>query len=68
MAAAHARGVSFKDSVDFLDFIGSDPSPVQAPAAVVLDEVTNGYVPKSTSKRTLRTFAQDRFPGLLRLV
>jgi hypothetical protein len=26
-----------------------NPNPVQAPAAVVLDEVTNGYVPKSTS-------------------
>jgi hypothetical protein len=29
------------------------PKPVQAPAAVVLDEVTNGYVPKSTSSMNL---------------
>jgi hypothetical protein len=29
------------------------PKPVQAPAAVVLDDVTNGYVPKSTSIKNL---------------
>ena len=30
---------------------GATPKPVQAPAAVVLDEVTNGYVPKSISSK-----------------
>jgi hypothetical protein len=29
--------------------LGAIPKPVQAPAAVVFEEVTNGYVPKSTS-------------------
>jgi hypothetical protein len=31
--------------------LGAIPKPVQAPAAVVLDDVTNGYVPKSTSSK-----------------
>ena len=30
--------------------LGATPNPVQAPAAVVLEEVTYGYVPKSISK------------------
>jgi hypothetical protein len=30
-------------------FVGGTPVPVHAPPAVVLDEVTNGYVPWSTS-------------------
>jgi hypothetical protein len=33
--------------------LGAIPKPVQAPAAVVLDDVTNGYVPKSTSIKNL---------------
>jgi hypothetical protein len=41
--------ICFKNSVYFFDFVRSNSKPVQAPAAVVLDEVTNGYVPKSTS-------------------
>jgi hypothetical protein len=32
--------------------LGAIPKPVQAPAAV-LDDVTNGYVPKSTSIKNL---------------
>jgi len=28
---------------------GAIPNPVHAPAAVVFEEVTKGYVPKSTS-------------------
>ena len=30
---------------------GAIPKPVQAPAAVVFEEVTKGYVPKSTSNK-----------------
>src|SRR5690606_18282554 len=30
-------------------FVGATPKPVQVPAVTVLEEVTNGYVPKSTS-------------------
>src|SRR5690606_37595870 len=37
-------------STSFILF-GATPKPVQAPAAVVLDEVTNGYVPKSISSK-----------------
>ena len=33
-----------------LILFGAIPNPVQAPAAVVVEEVTKGYVPKSTSK------------------
>ena len=29
--------------------VGGMPEPVHAPPAVALDDVTNGYVPKSTS-------------------
>jgi hypothetical protein len=32
-----------------LILFGAIPKPVQAPAAVVFDDVTNGYVPKSIS-------------------
>ena len=32
-----------------LILLGAIPSPVQAPAEIVLDEVTNGYEPKSIS-------------------
>src|SRR5690606_14317975 len=31
--------------------LGAIPKPVQAPAAVVLDDVTKGYVPKSISSK-----------------
>ena len=31
--------------------VGGTPSPVQAPPLVGLDDVTNGYVPKSTSSK-----------------
>ena len=31
--------------------LGAIPKPVHAPAAVVVEDVTYGYVPKSTSKR-----------------
>ena len=34
-----------------LILLGAIPRPVQAPAAVVLEEVTKGYVPKSTSNK-----------------
>jgi hypothetical protein len=42
--------ISFKN-IYFFNLVRAIPKPVQAPAAVVLDDVTNGYVPKSTSKR-----------------
>ena len=34
-----------------LILFGATPKPVQAPAAVVFDEVTKGYVPKSISNK-----------------
>src|SRR5690606_17556864 len=33
-----------------LTLFGAIPKPVHAPAAVVFDDVTNGYVPKSISR------------------
>ena len=30
-------------------FVGAIPNPVHVPAVTVFEEVTNGYVPKSTS-------------------
>jgi hypothetical protein len=45
-----------------LIFVGATPDPVHNPPAVVLDEVTNGYVPWSMSRSvpcapSKRTFA-----------
>jgi hypothetical protein len=31
--------------------LGATPNPVHVPAVMVLDEVTNGYVPKSISNK-----------------
>jgi hypothetical protein len=43
--------ISFKNTIYFFNLVRAIPKPVQAPAAVVLDDVTNGYVPKSTSNK-----------------
>jgi hypothetical protein len=42
---AHAGGVGFHHPTTRSMRCGGTPEPVQAPPAVVLDEVTNGYVP-----------------------
>src|SRR5690606_39601092 len=47
--------------------LGAIPKPVQAPAAVVVDEVTNGYVPKSISSNDpCAPSARIDFPSLRR--
>ena len=46
---AHTGDVSFRNSDHAVMRVGGTPVPVQAPPAVALDDVTNGYVPWSIS-------------------
>jgi hypothetical protein len=49
-AAANACAIGFKNAYNIANScLGAIPKPVQAPAVVVFDEVTNGYEPKSIS-------------------
>ena len=45
------RELGKSDKVDASTLFGAMPLPVQAPPAVAFEEVTNGYVPWSTSRR-----------------
>ena len=52
----------------FFILLGGTPKPEHAPAEVVLDEVTKGYVPKSISnKEPCAPSASILFPSLIDL-